>query len=475
MKTFFKYSLIYVSALALLPLTTACSDDESTDPYDVNYVYMYSPSKTDNSLVYKGNGVFLTGIAEKCVINPVKCTKPAPTDVTVHFDIAPSLVDSYNQEHGTNYTLLKSAQLENSVLSIKRGDYISADTLKVNFTDLTEFQSGAENFILPITVTEMEGAGVSLSQNSKIYLTFTSTYKPNRVMIASSSEKTLYIAGGEVIDPENPDKLTYNSMLSCEWPADADMTLSLEIQPELIEAYNAKNSTNYKLLPNASLETTTMHIAKGDMGAMEVLTLLSSDKMASVKPGENYIVPIKVTEVTGEGGGVYEEKSECYLLFNAVKMPNIISVSQPVGTLENTMEDWNSWSVYYNGGTTDGFGKDTHAVFQPTESVSNKMYRAFNLYEPLTFDLSKTYNISSFDLTYYFSYSSYAASHAKIETSVDGETYEADDIEMPYRGVQIFKFSRPKNIRYIRITFTSMHSSSTWSVYLSAFRFYTTK
>lgn len=45
MKKLYKYLFMVVSAVALLPLMTACSDDESTDPYDVNYVYIYSPAE----------------------------------------------------------------------------------------------------------------------------------------------------------------------------------------------------------------------------------------------------------------------------------------------------------------------------------------------------------------------------------------------------------------------------------------------
>ena len=60
MKKLYKYLFMVVSAVALLPLMTACSDDETTDPYDVNYVYIYSPAETNGEMVYKGNGTFLT-------------------------------------------------------------------------------------------------------------------------------------------------------------------------------------------------------------------------------------------------------------------------------------------------------------------------------------------------------------------------------------------------------------------------------
>lgn len=54
MKKLYKYLFMVVSAVALLPLMTACSDDESTDPYDVNYVYIYSPAETNGEMVYNG-------------------------------------------------------------------------------------------------------------------------------------------------------------------------------------------------------------------------------------------------------------------------------------------------------------------------------------------------------------------------------------------------------------------------------------
>ena len=118
MKTLFKYLLMSMPLAVSLLLMTACNDDESVDPYDINYVYIYSPVSTENTLEYKGNGTFLVDIAPECIVNPVRCTKPAPTDLTIHINVDPSLVDSYNQANGTNYTLLKSVQLENATLHI---------------------------------------------------------------------------------------------------------------------------------------------------------------------------------------------------------------------------------------------------------------------------------------------------------------------------------------------------------------------
>ena len=44
--------------VSILPLMTACSDDESTDPYDINYGYVYNPPVTEHTITYLENGTF---------------------------------------------------------------------------------------------------------------------------------------------------------------------------------------------------------------------------------------------------------------------------------------------------------------------------------------------------------------------------------------------------------------------------------
>ena len=52
MKTLFKYLLMGVLAAIYLPLLTACDEEGLVDPYDINYIYIYPQSKTDNFLSY---------------------------------------------------------------------------------------------------------------------------------------------------------------------------------------------------------------------------------------------------------------------------------------------------------------------------------------------------------------------------------------------------------------------------------------
>lgn len=466
MKKLYKYLFMVVSAVALLPLMTACSDDESTDPYDVNYVYIYSPAETNGEMVYKGNGTFLTKIASERNLTPVRCTKPAPERLVAHFTIDGSLVDAYNKEHGTNYTFVKSAQLDNATLVIEQGKYISADSLKLKLADMTEFQSGAENYILPIVMTSVEGGGVSMSQTCKMFLTFTSTYKANKVIIASGASTSLYFdTDGELVSPENTERMYWNGMISSEWAADEDITLSLEINNNLIDTYNALNGTNCEPMPTAALETSVMHIKKGQMGPEEVFALTFSDKMASLELGKNYIVPVSITEVTGVGAEANKEKSTAYLVFNTRKNPNIYVGTAPAGT---KLTADSNWKVTVDGYEEYSGTNWTNIVTSP--SVNTYVGAAYDG-EAVLLDMGEAKEVSSIVMNYYYS-AYYAYGNTKIAFSLDGQTFDEDECSLEQTGTQVVLCKKPVKARYIRIIYSTFVNSY-YGACLTGLRIYT--
>lgn len=170
-------NIIYY-ALIVLPLLVAasCEGDDTTDPYDTNYVFLYSPPSVAHNLVYQSDGVFTQEIEKQEMLVPVRCTRPAPTDITVTVSLDKSLVDAYNARQGANYVFLENARLEKSTFIIKKGEYVSSDSLKVLYTDKSEFQNGSMNYILPVTISAIEGEGVALSKEKNVFfLTYEST------------------------------------------------------------------------------------------------------------------------------------------------------------------------------------------------------------------------------------------------------------------------------------------------------------
>ena len=203
MKILFKNIVFYSIIFIGMGLVTSCSDDDSsTEPYDINYVYTYSPIQTEHVLAYLKDGTFTKTIDEEKMLVPVRCTKPAPMDLIVTCAIDESLVESYNKTHDTHCVLLKNAKLENTVLTIKKGEYVSAEALKVLYTDMTEFQNGKKEYILPISIMEVKGDGVSVSANNGRFFL---TYESSQVLIGleqSSFDQPIFPNAGWAVSKD---------------------------------------------------------------------------------------------------------------------------------------------------------------------------------------------------------------------------------------------------------------------------------
>lgn len=177
MKDIFNSKLCYMLMAVAGLCFTSCSSDTEVDPYDINYVYTSQPTLANHDIAYLKDGSIVKGpeqIENTTVV--ARCTKPAPSDITVSYTIDKSLVDSYSKTSGTTYTLLENAELVNSQLTIKTGKYVSDDTLKVSYKDMKEFTDGKVNYILPIVIKEISG-GVTLSEKHVLYLTYKSEMK----------------------------------------------------------------------------------------------------------------------------------------------------------------------------------------------------------------------------------------------------------------------------------------------------------
>lgn len=446
MKALFKYILYSTFFAMSLPLVTACDDDEATDPYDINYVYIYKPSETNATLEYKGDGTFLKEIATEHILSPVRCTKPAPQDLTIQLAIDRSLVDAYNSEYGTSYVALQNAELENATLYIKQGEYISADTLKVHYTNMEEFKNGSENYILPIAITSINGTGVSASEsNSKIFLTFESTYKPNHVTLTSSKEYLLeyqYSQGFTNLSSE----WKLDGILKSAWATDGDTKVTLAINPALVGTYNALHGTDYSLLTSASLKQSTIMIKQGKTTPEESVALSFSDDMASVQLGTNYVIPVTITNVDGVGADIGENKV-IYIVYKTALVGFLSCVDKPVGSVIN---DHSGWSFTLNGQSSDLYD------YVPDGSI-------------LEIDLGKQENIKTIALHFYEWF--YSSESASIAISNDGEKYEDLGVASGFANkTSYILLLVAKQAQYIRVTF---HGALYYSPYINTVGIYT--
>jgi hypothetical protein len=440
MNKYLKYITLSAVAVAVMPMAS-CSDDETVDPYDINYVYLYQPDETFAAIEYKANGTFLNDFTDPLSLVPVRLTKPAPQDVAVEVAIDESLVDEYNAANSTSYTFLTGASLIKTNFTIAQGKYITDDSIKVSFNDRSGFMKDAENLILPIVIKQVSG-GITISENSRIFLTYNSTYRANKVSVD---------AGFLSIDTEQSDwqtaysNYTITNFAVANWNADDAITLSLQIDNSLIDAYNAENGATYQAL-NASLPASQITIPAGSKTADLSVSL---GDYSGVANDVEYVVPIKVTAISGLGAELANEVA--YLTVG--NTPPTFTASSSASSLGSALTP-GSWSMTcdleaYDYNTSSGTYDISAAVTTPGNQLFN-----FDSYTKVTLDMGAVTTVKGFSISLYAWYYS-INSIASIETSSDGASWKEWSLDgsFPRNATTVAcAFAKAVKCRYIRIS-----------------------
>ena len=86
--------------------------------------------------------------------------------------INPALVGTYNALHGTDYSLLTSASLKQSTIMIKQGKTTPEESVALSFSDdMASVQLGT-NYVIPVTITNVDGVGADIGENKVIYIVY---------------------------------------------------------------------------------------------------------------------------------------------------------------------------------------------------------------------------------------------------------------------------------------------------------------
>lgn len=172
-------------AFAAVALLAGCVQKEevAVDPYATNFVYLKAPGlNTFNALFTAAGGYVQPFEEEQKLVVEVRSTKAAPQDVKVTIDSDESLVAAYNEANGTDYELLTGIDIQDLNITLKKGEYVSADTLRISH-DLHEdlMEKGTKTYILPITITDFTGS-LTKSEKATFYLFYNVTEVVGRVV-----------------------------------------------------------------------------------------------------------------------------------------------------------------------------------------------------------------------------------------------------------------------------------------------------
>lgn len=468
MKNTPKYALLLGTALLAL---SSCREDydmsgifEPDDVYAQAYVYTKGPAKKSYNYEFKAvidetgkkTYAFLSDVDASPVIVPAQVTRPVDTDLKVSFEIAPELLDRYNEENGTDYTLLETARFEKLDLTIPRGGYRSSDSLRLNY-DETEFFDMQGHYAVPVRLASAEGAAVSSNFNEFI-LFFNAKYNTSAVAWSGTDTHTfkLMFDRGDGTHFNAVGSLDIPVALASQYEALEDTKVSVRINNDLITAYNQAHQTAYASVPNVKLAGgSEFTIKTGEASAAGDVTLSFPDNMASLEMGRDYIIPLEITETSGYGSGVSQTGSVFYVLIPTLYAPNMAAATAPTGTAL----DRSAISVQYNSGSS--YWYDCSAAFRGTGYGAQYMYS----YYSYKIDLGAVHTLKSIEFnSYYYSYYDYyyAPQYLNIAVSLDGETWDdwGDSEDLP-DGQQAFISIRfPAAARYLMLKAPkSWHSS----------------
>lgn len=457
MKKFWKYLAAAAVIMSVTPLMSCDDDDDySSSPgrpdYSKNRVYMLDPESDFATIAYKVSGEFINSLENPLTLTQIRCTRPAPEDVTVIAEIDPTLVDEYNQANGTDCAFMQGAKLVNTTYTIPRGEFLATEKLAVDLTDHSALVGSEKNLILPIAIKHVTG-GLVISKTSRFFIVF--DYQANELTIDTNN----YI---DVDVSESGWQSAYTNyvikdFITSEWAAENAVTVNATVDNTLITSYNAANGTNYKEL---SVTVQPVTLAK-DATSADLSIRLSN--YTGVDNGETYLVPLSLSIASGAGAALSSDVVYVVVRKMPVKL-EYVSNSKPASWTKIQYQD--NWVATLNGQTEDEDGSLTAFITTGWGAYVDNG-------DVLQADLGAPTTIGGMSLEFYAWY--YAAKNIyDVAISNDGSNW------IPVQGgdwsggasVPHLKFNKPQTFRYIRFTFGQPYYASYGSLFELA-SFYT--
>lgn len=453
MKKFWKYIAACAVVASLVPLT-ACDDDDTVEPYDINYCYLYQPHTSYAALEYKATGDFISTLDDPLKLVPVRLTKPAPKDITVTVELDPAAVEEYNAANNKDYKYLEGAQLVNPTMHIAAGEYITPDSITISFADRSFLVNNTDDLILPVVIKDAQG--IQVSKSSRIFLIF--NYKSNLVELNSSTTRILEKDWATALG-----SLKVAGFLSADWAADEAITVQLSVDPTLVEGYNSTNGTDCALLPGATVPS-TVTIAKGEGNADLPVTISSTN--IEIK---DYVLPIRATAISGTGAELANE-----IAYVAVKStPGTCSLITSAASLGSVFSCAN-WNVKVNGESTFTDEDGTYDWTSLLNNYGDAGISYWSVGDVILVDLGEEKTITGFECRFYAWY--YAVnSFTSVKTSANGTRWSdwgPTEGNFAYTANEIFKFENPTTCRYIELTVGQPSYSSAYGTVPTGMRFY---
>lgn len=442
MKKFWKYIAACAAAVMLLPLV-ACNDDDTVDPYDINYIYCYQKDNLYPSIEYRANGNFLENIDDPLQLVPVRLTKPAPADLTVEIAIDPSAVDEYNAANNTAYKPVTGAQLLTTTLTIAKGEYVSPEVISVSLADHSEFENNSDNLMLPIVIKSISASNVSISKSSRLFIAF--NYSANFVSLKNISP--VEVGNDQSTWATQLANVNITDFATSLWDAEEPINVNIDIDGTLVKAYNEANGTDYVFMSDATLKANTITIPTG----AKTIDLGINVGDYSNMPEDGFIIPVRMTAVDGFGAAADDKANISYILI-CRRVPAIIS-GTPTGNVIAYNED-DGWTITVNGKDVyedEEYGEE----YEWTYLLGGYYVGPWEEGSTIVIDFGSPRTISGFVINFYAGFWQYGFNKlTSVKTSLDGNKWKnwGESEANWYLASKQYQFSYTTTVQQIEFT-----------------------
>lgn len=431
--------------MAVTPLMSCDDDDDySSSPnrpdYSKNRVYMLNPDEEYSTIEYKASGAFIESLENPLVLTQIRCTRPAPENVTVVAEIDPTLVAEYNQANDTDYAMMEGAKLVTTKFEIPRGEFMATEKLAIDFSDHSALAGSEKNLVLPVAITSVTG-GLVISKQSRFFIVF--DYEANE--LTPVSQLSIDVDVTESGWQSAYTNYVVKDFISAEWDAEFAVTVNATVDNSLIASYNAANGTDYKEL---SVTPQPITLAKGTSKADLSLRL---GNYTAVSSDVTYLVPMRLSIASGEGAAlstdivyVVVRKMPVILSYVLDAQPSDADPVYPTGWTRIQYQD--SWycSMTRDGETANwsNFVKDGAGQYIFTGDIIE-----VNFGTPTT--------VGGMSIQFYAWYWGMSSINT-IKISNDGTNWidvEGCYFQNDYPHIACLRFNKPTTFQYMRFTF----------------------
>ena len=168
---YLKYILVLVSALVVF----SCDDSKTYDVVGNEGCVYVRELKGSEQYPATGNIATVPAVVmgETELKFPVRSTMPVKSDINVQFVIDDSMVEAYNEKHGTQYKTLDNRfyKVENLSLRIVAGNNKSKDSLYIWIPKEEYRNVEAGDYMIAVRMDKVSGylAATSLEENKKMF------------------------------------------------------------------------------------------------------------------------------------------------------------------------------------------------------------------------------------------------------------------------------------------------------------------